>query len=446
MEILEKAVQILEKYPLCSSCLGRQFSLLGHGFSNEERGNAIRTLITLEASRIHFSDEIQGRTLFNLVANNDFSKNSTKTLFKNTNSEANHRESQCYLCSNVFKMLDTLVNAIILQMSQYEYANFLVGIKLDPMIIEREDELRAQFHIPWGEGIRNDLSREIGKRIAQITGKEALFTRPDLLIMVNPVTHDFWITAHSLLIAGCYRKFHRGIPQAKWICSQCQGKGCETCHGLGKFYEDSIEELIARPLLLATEGTDVKIHAAGREDIDVRVLGRGRPFIIEILNPIKRYIDLTFIQKEINSHAQDKIEVGALQFTQKKAVKRLKSHSGNTKVYRSVIELGSPVSEEELAQMTSMKNLDIQQYTPTRVQHRRAYRLRRKKIYHMSYNRLSATTIELIIRCQGGLYIKEFISGDGGRTTPSIAEILSVPAKSIELDVLDIDMEGVGIA
>ncbi len=64
----------------------------------------------------------------------------------------------------------------------------------------------------------------------------------------------------------------------------------------------------------------------------------------------------------------------------------------------------------------------------------------------MSYKRLSDTTIEFTVHCQGGLYIKEFISGDEGRTTPSVAEILSVPAKSIELDVMDIDMEGVGIA
>jgi tRNA pseudouridine synthase 10 len=27
------------------------------------------------------------------------------------------------------------------------------------------------------------------------------------------------------------------------------------------------------------------LHAAGREDIDVRMLGQGRPFIIEFVNP-----------------------------------------------------------------------------------------------------------------------------------------------------------------
>jgi tRNA pseudouridine synthase 10 len=446
MEILEKAALILDKYPLCSTCLGRQFSLLGHGFSNKERGDAIRVLITLEASRLLYLDEPRGRELRDLVTRNTFSQRSLKPVMKGIGSETDPKEEKCYLCMNVFPALNTLVNTIVMQISQYEFAHFLVGIKLDASVVEREDELRAEFQIHWGESIRNNLSREIGKQIALITGKEASFTRPDILITVDPFINKFRITAHSLLIAGRYRKLHRGIPQAKWICSKCQGTGCETCQGLGKFYPDSIEEFIARPLLVATNGSDVKIHAAGREDIDVRVLGSGRPFIIEVLHPIKRNIDLSILQQEINTQAEGKIEVEALQFTSKKAVKRLKSHSGNAKVYRSIVELASPVSDDELVRLTSLQNLEIQQYTPTRVQHRRAFRLRRRKIYHMSYKRLSDTTIEFTVHCQGGLYIKEFISGDEGRTTPSVAEILSVPAKSIELDVLDIDMEGVDVA
>ncbi|HJK19212.1 MAG TPA: tRNA pseudouridine(54/55) synthase Pus10, partial [Methanocorpusculum sp.] len=40
---------------------------------------------------------------------------------------------------------------------------------------------------------------------------------------------------------------------------------------------------------------------------------------------------------------------------------------------------------------------------------------------------------------EGGLYIKELVSGDGGRTTPSLAEILAVPAKVVALDVVQVD-------
>jgi tRNA pseudouridine synthase 10 len=45
------------------------------------------------------------------------------------------------------------------------------------------------------------------------------------------------------------------------------------------------------------------------------------------------------------------------------------------------------------------------------------------------------------IRCQGGLYIKELVSGDEGRTVPSVASIIKAKAKPIDLDVLKVIME-----
>jgi tRNA pseudouridine synthase 10 len=47
---------------------------------------------------------------------------------------------------------------------------------------------------------------------------------------------------------------------------------------------------------------------------------------------------------------------------------------------------------------------------------------------------------ELVLRCQGGLYIKELISGDGGRTKPSVSDVLGIPAKCVQLDVMNVAM------
>ncbi len=49
MGILKKALSMLEKHPLCDHCLGRQFALLGHGIENDERGKAIKIVLTLKA-------------------------------------------------------------------------------------------------------------------------------------------------------------------------------------------------------------------------------------------------------------------------------------------------------------------------------------------------------------------------------------------------------------
>jgi tRNA pseudouridine synthase 10 len=207
-------------------------------------------------------------------------------------------------------------------------------------------------------------------------------------------------------------------------------------------YSESIEEIIAGPILKKTRGEDVAFHAAGREDIDVRMLGSGRPFIMEVKRPKKRFINLQDLTKIINKEANDKIEVFNLCFATKNEVKLLKKKEGSTKIYKVYIEFDRDVSEEELkiAEKIFTKSI-IRQKTPLRVLHRRADLIREKYIYEAHIKRLTPNRAEMKICCQGGLYIKELISGDEGRTVPSIASALNIKAKPLELDVLKIVLE-----
>jgi tRNA pseudouridine synthase 10 len=53
---------------------------------------------------------------------------------------------------------------------------------------------------------------------------------------------------------------------------------------------------------------------------------------------------------------------------------------------------------------------------------------------------VDARTVELEVRTEAGLYVKELITGDAGRTSPSVAEVLGVPAECVELDVTAIHL------
>jgi tRNA pseudouridine synthase 10 len=52
MDVLEKALEMLSKYPLCDHCLGRQFALLGYSIENNARGKALKLSLTLQASAL----------------------------------------------------------------------------------------------------------------------------------------------------------------------------------------------------------------------------------------------------------------------------------------------------------------------------------------------------------------------------------------------------------
>ena len=437
MEMLEKAQKMLEKHPLCDHCLGRQFALLGYGLDNQKRGQALKLLLTMRGHQLALSRKKAGFSLLKTVATNGSFDMAIEILRKMK--KRGGKKEECYLCQGQFTHLEELVERALGNLAPYEHTTFLVGIELPRNIEEREDEFKAEFEVRHGESMRNEFSRDIGKEISEITKKVAEYKKPDVVVLLNPFTCQVTLQANPLYFEGRYRKLIRGIPQSKWVCRKCRGKGCPKCNSTGKMYAESVEEIIGGPALEKTEGEDISFHAAGREDVDARMLGPGRPFIVEIKKPKRRFIDLQALTHTIDSQARGKVEVLDLRFAGKDDIRKLKTAEASEKVYRVTIECGSDISDEELetVEKTFTKTL-VRQQTPLRVLHRRADLTREKYIYEAKIKRLTPNSAEMRIRCQGGLYIKELITGDEGRTDPSVAKVINTEAKHLDLDVLDV--------
>ena len=440
MEILEKAHEMLEAHPLCDQCLGRQFALLGYGLDDKQRGETLKLLLTMKNHQLALSGKKTGFSNLRLLAANG-SYDMAAEILRNMRKRA-RKKKECYLCQGLFKSVDILVETALKALEDYEYSTFLVGIELPTKVEEREDEFKARFEIAYGESMRNEFSRDIGKKIAVATQKPAEYKKPDVVVLVRPYTGEIILQSNPLYIHGAYKKLVRGIPQSMWLCRSCGGRGCPKCDGTGKQYSESVEELIAAPILEKTGGESVSLHAAGREDVDARMLGTGRPFVMEIKKPRKRFLDLQALTELVNTQAQGKVEVSSLHAATKDDVRRLKRGEGAQKMYKVFIDFDRDVSDEELgAVVKTLNKASIRQRTPLRVLHRRADLIREKYIYEAHLKRLAPNRAEMKIRCQGGLYIKELVSGDEGRTIPSVASILNVESKPLELDVLKVIME-----
>ena len=443
MEILEKSLMMLEKYPLCDHCLGRQFALLGYEMDNGERGGMIKTLLVMEGHRLAMAKDKRGFSILKTLASNGSSTMAAEIL-KKLRKRA-RGQKKCSLCEGRFDSSE-LVNKAVEMLKEYEYETFLVGVRLPIEVEEREDEFKAEFLVQYSESLRNEFSRVVGKMVLKIVNKSVDYMKPEVVVIVNPFTEDVELHVNPLFIMGRYRKLERGIPHSKWICPECGGKGCSRCDWTGKMHAESVEELISSPTLKETFGEDASFHTAGREDVDARMLGRGRPFIIEIKRPKKRSLDLSELEERTNREARGKIKVSNLRFVDKGAVKRLKQTEGSEKLYKVVVEFDRGVSDEELETLVrSFTNAIIHQQTPSRVLHRRTNLIREKQIYNTKVRRLAGSKIEMRIQSQGGLYIKELITGDGGRTKPSVAEALNAKATPLGLDVLGMltkDAEG----
>ncbi|MHA1586597.1 MAG: tRNA pseudouridine(54/55) synthase Pus10 [Candidatus Heimdallarchaeota archaeon] len=436
--MLELALDILKDNRFCDNCLGRQFALVGFGLTNKERGHILKNAIILELYN-KIPDDMEAvsvnqniATMGNVLAQQSMQRKDCEINLTSAD------DSVCELCDGLFDQLTNYVKPVVAKLKDEDYQSFIVGAKIPPEILEKEDNIRAKYNITTGESIKSEFTREIGKLIMNKTKKEPDFELPDITIIIDLSKQTITLEKRSLFIYGRYRKFIRTIPQTKWPCYDCNGNGCIRCNYTGKRYTESVEELIAGPVLKITGGAGSRFHGAGREDIDALMLGNGRPFVLEIKEPEKRTIDLKKIEKRVNRNTKRKVQISNLSFANKKKVQEIKSLAKKTrKTYRATITLDKDISDElYLKLQNELKETKLKQQTPKRVLHRRSDLVRIKTVYSVSIKKLAEREIEAEIIGEGGLYIKELISGDDGRTKPSFSSILDCQAKCIQLDVV----------
>ncbi len=255
--------------------------MLSTGLTNAERGRSIKTVLAMQAAS---ADDI------GLLEELAPSFRSARLKLGRKDEE----DARCSVClgemrsENLGRWADRAAEAL----QDWEYTTFLVGTKMSGLLAENEELLLADGGSTHAEPFKSELNREVGKLVAAKTGKQVELKKPDVVVHLNLGKSEVELQVASVYIYGRYRKLIRGIPQTRWPCRVCKGKGCERCEGTGRMYRESVDELIKPAVMEAALAEDTTFHGAGREDIDARMLGTGRPFIVEAVRPKRRTIDL----------------------------------------------------------------------------------------------------------------------------------------------------------
>lgn len=346
----------------------------------------------------------------------------------------------CMICENIFdKIDDSLYNKIYnkIEYLEVEFDSFMVGTTIPKDIQQMDENLSEKLDLNC-ESIKKEINRIISNELEKTLKKELNSIKQDIVVNLNLKNEPkVRLQLNPLYIEGRYNKLIRGIPQTKWPCSKCKGKGCEACNGTGKQYPESVEELLSERILKETKGYEAKFHGAGREDIDVLMLGSGRPFVLEIKEPKIRNLDLKKLEEEVNQANEGKTQYYNLKFTEKNRKAEIKQSSPDTyKVYKAIVKCDERYDESKLEELKTLN--EIKQQTPIRVLRRRVDKTRIKHVKDVKTRIIDDTTFEMIVKTEGGLYIKELISGDEDRTHPNVGEVLGLNAECIELDVLEV--------
>lgn len=238
----------------------------------------------------------------------------------------------------------------------------------------------------------------------------------------------------SLYAGGRYCKYSRKVSQSPW-----------TIDGVSKS-EGSVQEYIGPILKKLYRADDCKFLSAGREDIDVRMLGRGRPWAMEMINPRRPKIpaeEYQIAQREMNALAGGNVFILDLQAVSEAQIKLLKEgEDTKQKGYRAVVWSAHPMSEALISGVAQEGEFAIDQLTPIRVLHRRSLMNRKKTIHTMKAQLINPHYAILDLTTQAGTYIKEFVHSDLGRTKPSFGDFIKQEQVDIlQLDVMDVALD-----
>ncbi|BCU71148.1 pseudouridylate synthase [Stygiolobus caldivivus] len=256
-EILNKAIGLLSKYPLCDSCLGRCFARLSYGHSNEERGKAIKLAALMELDRMIKEHEVN-----NLEE--------LKEIFYNIGEEASplfslyfsgeFQKRECYICGNRIKEIKEKFEKKALNILREKgYKTFVLGVNLPRYLKRLEEEFIVNNDLVYYESIKNEIKRDVGKRISE-KGFTPAFEEAEVELVYDFEYDTVIEVKKTYKTLVFYNRLSRGIPISRWYAKD--GKSLEGFLANSKLYVPFSEPSEYRvleeyPLIIEGEVKDI---------------------------------------------------------------------------------------------------------------------------------------------------------------------------------------------
>jgi len=344
MELIDRVKKILEKYEICNECLGRQFHDILPRIKNREKGKILRTYAIINS--IYKKEEIKIK-----------------------------KTEKCYLCGNIFNKIDFYIEEVKKKLKNYEYKTFLIGSKIPPELISKEEEFWEENGVDFCEAIKSSFNREVGYNLKRMTKKQITFENPDIMAIVDIEKNKVDLQISPLYIKGGYKK------------NTTKGK---------------VQKIIENLLIKKTGASESIFYSVGRLERNVKT-NCYRPFVIMLRNPKKRRIGLKKTRQEINK--MKSLSVSTLSYSDKESIEKMKMEK-ITASYLVTLKFDNNLKKEEIKRirkkLLGLRNKRILQYLKKKI--RKPY-IRRLKI------KIGGKNLTLDIESTVGFSINSFLGG-----------------------------------
>ncbi len=324
---------------------------------------------------------------------------------------------KCHICRGLFDGVQSVHKMVLESATRYEFKTFLLGVTMRPSVVDKDDFIRSKFHLIGAESVKSAFAHDLSKSLSRSTKTKLKILTPDLWLTVNLRTDSVHARSAPAYVSGRYLKEKRGMPQKLAKCPECDGSGCIKCSGT----RESVETNISEYLCGIFEAESSKITWVGGEDKSSLVLGSGRPFFAQMMNPKKRKP-----RPPKRQNLADGLNIVQLE--------NIKSPPKMPVKFRSIIKVlvstQDEISDGGLKQVKEMRHSGIAVYEKSR--------RNEKSVYSVRYRKSGPKSLAITLEVDGGLPIKKFVGGD--TVFPNLTDMLETACECEYFDFYGVEV------
>ena len=330
---------------------------------------------------------------------------------------------KCFICKGIFSIINEIAHKIFETINfqeKYSYRSFTIGTSLPYYMFDKEDYIRSLFKLKDIEDIKTSFNFEIRNKFKFLSKKKLNLKNPDIkinLFISGNNEYSITILSRSLFLLGRYTKKKFMAQREKNVLKSCPIDD----HDQKILKKQSIETIIQKTLSNYIRSDRIVFTWYGSEDDNSQVLGKGRLFLIQLINPRNRTIKINkvFTNNGISFKIIEKNDF-------------IENVKRNFRIKNKIfIKASNPINKIHLTKLMKLNNSIIRYCYKSKIIY--------KKIYYIRFKKLDPFHLIINIECDSGLFLRQFIEGRNF-IEPNISSVLSNQCECLKFDIMNISI------
>jgi tRNA U54 and U55 pseudouridine synthase Pus10 len=283
-----------------------------------------------------------------------------------------------------------------------------------------EDSIRSHYKLKGLEDIKSSFNSKIRNKFQSLSKKKLNIINPDIkinLFISDNNDYSIKILSRSLYLLGRYTKKKFMAQREKNVLKNNHIYNHDSIISKNQ----TVQTIIQKTLSNCIRSDKMVFTWYGSEDDNSQVLGKGRLFLVQLINPRERTIKI------------NKVFTGdgiSFKIIEKKDL--LQNVKRNFRIKNKIfIKTSNPINKIHFINLTELNNSIIKYRYKSKILY--------KKIYHIKFKKLDPYHLIINIECDSGLFLRQFIEGRNF-IKPNISLALHNQCECLKFDIMDISL------